>query len=669
MSVFSRFSIGTKITLASTAVLAFLFVISGVAVFALTQAQTGFASYRTLADHTNELAMIQADLQETRLHAQGFLLTGDPEAVARVRDTAAQVGALIGQARGHAADDATVAALDAMTEQLQSFQDAFAQVADLNEKRRAAVADMTEIAPKMESALTAILDSGNADRDHVALFLAGTALRHALTARIEGSRYLTDSTPERAEAVRAAVRAARNAGDTMMGKLEGAERRRSAQSFMALQRVYTTAFETLVVNTEKRNKLVRDAIGTTGAAIGDAAAQLKDNSTAAQRSLGESTAETIAGASTLTIGATVLATVLGLATAILLGRGLSRPVVAMTRSMERLAGGDHATPVPGTDRGDELGGMARAVEVFKEGMIRAEALAAERARDDTARQARAERIRALTAAFDREALQAIGRVAAAADQLHATADTMTSTADATSRQASVVAAASEQTTVNVQTVAAAAEQLSASVAEIARQVADSNHMAGNAVRTARSTDGTVRGLVESAQRIGEVVEMINEIAGQTNLLALNATIEAARAGEAGKGFAVVASEVKTLASQTAKATEEIGTQIAGIQEVSRNAASAIAEIGEAIGEIARITAAVADSIAQQHDATGEISRNVQEAARGTQEVSGTIVGVSHAVATTGDSSRQLLAAAGGLTSDAQELRRFVARFLEDVRAA
>ncbi|HVJ42065.1 MAG TPA: methyl-accepting chemotaxis protein [Dongiaceae bacterium] len=370
---------------------------------------------------------------------------------------------------------------------------------------------------------------------------------------------------------------------------------------------------------------------------------------------------------------TMIATVavialLMLSLAWVIGRGISRPVIQLADAMKRLSSGDKSVSVPVVGR-DEVAEMAGAFGVFKENMIRAEHLAAQELEAQRQRGERALLIEKLTNSFDQDVSAVLRMVASATTEMQATASSMTATAEETSRQSTVVASASEEASMNVQTVATATEELSASVSEIGRQVTQSAQIAGRAVSDAESTNAQVRRLAEAAQKIGEVVSLINEIASQTNLLALNATIEAARAGEMGKGFAVVASEVKNLANQTARATEEIGTQIAGIQQATGEAVQAIQSIGQTIGQINEITTTISAAVEEQGAATQEIARNVQQAAIGTQEVSTNIAGVSQAATTTGAAADQVLTAAGELSRQSETLRGKVETFLAAIKAA
>jgi methyl-accepting chemotaxis protein len=350
-------------------------------------------------------------------------------------------------------------------------------------------------------------------------------------------------------------------------------------------------------------------------------------------------------------------------------RGITGPIGNMTDQMKDLADGNKEIEIEGTHRGDEIGSMANAVQVFKDNMIEADRLAEEQRKEEKIKQKRAEAMEHMATDFDTSVRGILDNVGTAAHTMKGTAEAMSATAEETTSQSATVAAAAEQASTNVQTVASAAEELSSSITEISRQVAQSSTTAANAVSEAGKADAQIQGLAEAAGKIGEVVEMITGIAEQTNLLALNATIEAARAGEAGKGFAVVASEVKNLANQTAKATEQIGGQVTGIQEATSGAVEAIQHISKIINDLDEIAAAIAAAVEEQGAATQEIARNVEQAAAGTQEVTSNIAGVSQAADETGQASSQVLEAANGLTDQSEALSKRVEGFLSDIKSA
>ena len=351
------------------------------------------------------------------------------------------------------------------------------------------------------------------------------------------------------------------------------------------------------------------------------------------------------------------------------GRNILRRIRGLQHSMQLLSNGDLETEIFRSAQHDEIGAMSDTLQVFRDSMIRARALSADQDKDRAAKAERTARIEGRIAEFEATVRTALDNLQQSANSMQTTAQSMSSTADQSNALVNAVASAAEETSVNVQTVSAGTEELSSSIAEIGRQVVTSAEIARKAVEEAGSTDATMQGLADNASRISVVVDLIQVIASQTNLLALNATIEAARAGEAGRGFAVVASEVKSLASQTAKATDEIRAQIANMQSVTSSAVSAIRNIGQTIGEINDVTTAIAAAVEEQGAATREIARNIQHAAGGTTEVSGNIAGVSAASAEAGAAAAEVLNASDALRHEADGLRGEIDAFLSSIRAA
>ncbi|MBV9562969.1 MAG: HAMP domain-containing protein [Bradyrhizobium sp.] len=351
------------------------------------------------------------------------------------------------------------------------------------------------------------------------------------------------------------------------------------------------------------------------------------------------------------------------------GANILRRIANLQRMMLRLSEGDLEIEAQQSRQNDEIAAMASALEVFRESMIRARTLASDQDKDRAAKAERTARMEAQIACFEAAVRGALDNLQRSANSMQATAQSMSATAGRSSSLVSAVAAAAEQTSSNVQTVSAGTEELSSSIAEIGRQVVTSAQIARKAVDEAGTTDATMQGLADNASRISVVVDLIQVIASQTNLLALNATIEAARAGEAGRGFAVVASEVKSLASQTAKATDEIRGQIASMQDVTTSAVTAIRKIGETIGEINDVTTTIAAAVEEQGTATREIARNIQHAAGGTSEVSTNIVGVKSASAEAGTAAADVLKASAALRQEADGLQAEIDTFLNSIRAA
>ena len=370
----------------------------------------------------------------------------------------------------------------------------------------------------------------------------------------------------------------------------------------------------------------------------------------------------------LTIGAIVVLMLIG--STIFGVLSIARPVRRIGEVLLELANGNKTVDVPYAERGDEVGDNARAAKTFKEKLIQIEALEAEQkqAEQRAVAQRKADMLK-LADQFQGTVGGIVDTVSTAASELEATAGTLTSTAEVTEELSGIVASASEEASTNVQSVASATEEMTSSVTEISRQVQESSRIAGEAVAQAKKTDTRINALSQAAGRIGDVVKLITAIAEQTNLLALNATIEAARAGEAGRGFAVVASEVKALAAQTAKATEEIGSQIGAMQAATGESVAAIKEIGGTIGRISEIASTIAAAVEEQGAATSEIARNVERAAQGTAEVATKITDVNRGAGETGSASAQVLASAKSLSRDSNHLKSEVEQFLAAVRAA
>jgi methyl-accepting chemotaxis protein len=363
------------------------------------------------------------------------------------------------------------------------------------------------------------------------------------------------------------------------------------------------------------------------------------------------------------------AVIIGIGVGFYLVQDVSSGINSIIEPMQALGKGELSAEVPHRGEKTEIGAMADVLQIFKEALIAKKAADEAAAADAEAKIERGRRVDNITREFETMIGEIVQTVSSASTQLEASASTLTSTADRSQRLATTVAGASEEASTNVQSVASATEEMASSVGEISRQVQESARMAGDAVGQARTTTERVSELSKAASRIGDVVELINTIAGQTNLLALNATIEAARAGEAGRGFAVVASEVKALAEQTAKATGEIGQQISGIQAATNDSVGAIKEISSTIERLSEISSAIAAAVEEQGAATQEIARNVQQAAQGTQQVSSNITDVQRGATETGTASSQVLSAAQMLSNDSGRLKSEVSKFLTNVRAA
>jgi methyl-accepting chemotaxis protein len=442
---------------------------------------------------------------------------------------------------------------------------------------------------------------------------------------------------------------------------------KEARGFLA---GYRKALQKLVENAKTIDDLVTEMSGS-AAAIAQTSGEMKADLVSEQQRL-EAESNAIVGATErLIVMLAVGGTLLGALLALLLGRGISRPMILMCKAMRELASGNFDVVLPGLGRKDELGEMASAVEEFKmQAIAKAERDSAAQDSQNRAVGAarRAELIR-FADDFETAVGSIVSNVSASAVHLEQAAGTLTRTAETTQGLSSQVAGASDEASTNIQSVASATEQLSISVDDIGKRVGESNRIAEAAVIQAQETDARIAKLSRAAQQIGDVVKLITAIAEQTNLLALNATIEAARAGEAGRGFAVVAAEVKSLANQTAKATEEISNHISGMQDATQESVAAIKQIGATIGQISSIASSIAVAVEQQGAATQDIARNVQSVAQGTREAAQNIGEVNRGATETGSASEEVLSSAKALSSESTRLRAELDRFMANIRAA
>ncbi|MCC6718029.1 MAG: HAMP domain-containing protein [Acetobacteraceae bacterium] len=590
----------------------------------------------------------------------------------RLRTALAAAGAAAGGAAGAATADAPVPRHGAVDEIAKATEnlDALARV----------TARLMELGVAAEEARTRLYRGGQRmtrNTERLVKALGGLADGQGYADGLERSLLATQVTNWRFLATRDAAAAGqfRAAADryefalNALGAVEDDDVRRQAAEVQALLGEYRADFTAASVAMLEQAELYRDSaepqMAATQAALAAAVATL----TQAFARTEVAAHDTLATIRQLELGQAIFSLLAGTVVAVLIARSILRPVVGMTGAMTRLAERDWTVAVPGREHRDEIGAMAAAVEVFRQNGIQAEQLAAAEAAAQAAEQRRADTLAGLVRGFE-------GRVGALADSLgqaagalEGTATAMTDTAARTDGRAAQVAGAALQMADSVNVVAASAEELGASIREISQQVTQSAAITDRAASDAARTDEIVKALAAGARRIGDVVHLISEIAGKTNLLALNATIEAARAGEAGKGFAVVASEVKSLANQTARATEEIGQQVQEIQVATQAAVAAIDGIVGTIGEVSRIAAGIASAVEEQGMATQEIARSVQQAAQSSQEVSGTIGEVSQGARDTGHSATEVLAAAGQLSRQAEELSREVGGFIAGVRAA
>lgn len=664
-SLFSSVSVRARITFGFLAVLLILVVVSAIAYFSFGKTRDNVDIYVDRMTFRSSVRQLDRDLLAFRRIAREYINLGKAEDLRDSRDAADKLRQDMQVARTQARSDADRGKLQGMADIFEKYMQNFQSLVtfkDAGTKRMSEGMDVN--GGKFYATLNDLEDrAGESTARHLDM-----VLRHGLLVRLYANQAvgrrdpaLRDKAHEEFKLLKAEIEKARPAVQEVG---LGTQLDQAAQVAVAYEADLDAVFDSFAKIDGLTVVMVPQALQ-----IFSQLQELVDSTVAEASVVQTATLTNISDTSRFLLVLSLVGIVLGLAAALLLGRAISLPVRRMTEAMRALADGNKTIEIPALGRGDEIGQMASAVQVFKENAIRVERLTAEQA--EQKRRAEEERklaLRKMADAFESQVGSVVQAVTAAAVQLQASARQMAATASETSTQATTVASASEQASGNVQTVASATEELSSSINEIAGQVERSLSVAERANAEARDTTALIEKLSENVTGIGEIVALINDIASQTNLLALNATIEAARAGDAGKGFAVVAAEVKGLANQTGRATEEIVGRIAAIQNGTSDAVRAISGITQVITEMSEISASVASAVQEQTAATGEIARNVDQAAIGTQEVSRNISMVETAARETGHAAEQISESSADLSHQSDLLKNEVSRFLDQVRS-
>jgi methyl-accepting chemotaxis protein len=658
-----------KVTLGFAVVLAITAVSMGIAYFGFERVSTGVASYRSSVSEADLARNIDRELISYRALARYYVVTGKEDDATAALAAEASLKEAIAQSLKGTVNPARRDQVTRLAGEFGIFSKLFADI--LMVKRESALVTQNQLS-KSGNMFRYKLDDlpSNADDSELQQiefgakkvaeqFQAVTALANTFV--INSDQTVANSALARLKFVENSMRTIPTKDDKIAQGLKEAG---------GLLEEYRQALTRLVENSKAIDKLVAEMNESAGAIVKGASALKADLSSDQKRLETESDAA-IGDTERLIVMLAAGGFLLGAVLALLLGKGISRPMIEMCKAMRELAGGNFDVVLPGLGRSDEIGEMAAAVEEFKmQAIAKAERdAAAHDAQNKAASSARRSELIRFADEFEAAVGAIVSNVSTSAVQLEQAAGTLTRTAETTQSLSSQVAGASEEASSNMQSVATATEELSTSVDEIGRRVRDSNRIAEAAVVQAQETDGRIGKLSRAAQEIGDVVKLITAIAEQTNLLALNATIEAARAGDAGRGFAVVASEVKSLASQTARATDEISTHIAGMQGATQESVAAIKEIGGTIGQISNIASAIASAVEQQSSATQEIARNVQNVAQGTQQAAANVMQVNRGATETGSASEEVLSSAKSLSSESARLREELDRFMANIRAA
>jgi methyl-accepting chemotaxis protein len=641
----------------------------GIAYLGFERIAQAVVSYRNSVSEADLARNIDRELISYRAVVNYYVVTGKEDDAKAALSAEASLKGAIDQALKGTRKPARREGLDRLAGEFKKFAATFAEILKL--KRDSALVTQNQLMRNANMLRYKLDDiaSNAAESELPAVELGakqvGTQFQAAIaianTFVINSDQTVATSALARLKFVEHALQAISTNEETLVAGLKEAA---------GLLGEYRQALTKLVESAKAIDDLVT-AMSNSAGAIMQGSGAMKADLVSDQQRLEAETNDIIGETQKLIVWLAAGGFVLGGLFALLLGRGIAKPMTAMCQAMRELAGGNFEIVLPGLGRKDELGEMASAVEEFKvQAVARAERDAASQAAQNKAAGAarRAELIR-FADDFEAAVGAIVSNVSTSAGHLEQAAGTLTRTAEATQRLSSQAAGRSEQASDNIQSVASATEELSVSVDEIGRRVRDSNRIAEAAVSQAEQTDGRIGKLSRAAQEIGDVVKLITAIAEQTNLLALNATIEAARAGDAGRGFAVVAAEVKSLSEQTAKATDEISHHIAGMQGATQESVAAIKEIGATIGQISSIASSIASAVEQQGGATQEIARNVQSVAQGTRDATADIVEVNRGATETGAASGEVLSSAKVLSSESTRLKAELDRFMANIRAA
>ncbi|MBP2310235.1 HAMP domain-containing protein [Azospirillum melinis] len=666
--MFARIKISTRIYGGFAAALLLLLTVAAATVPALRSAHQHMLAYSAVGENAVRVALITANVSEARRNTVIVETRGDEAALQVEQRMREQLSEVLPAAVAASSDARQHANLMRMRELFDAYFAGFDKVVTLQRRKDALTSHLADTGRRAVSMLGEVTRNAVNDGDLSAAMATGEAERTLMLARLAVSRFDADPDLERAheaengtaQAVAAASALARNAQPASRAGAVG-EIQRLVTDYKA------TAVETVAATLELNQLVFRDmaALGAEFATLAADTEDIQSRILAEQRDgVFADMKSSLLAAGSITAAALLVSLILST----LLARDIVNPLRGMTAAMTRLAQGDRTVEIPARHRRDELGEMAAAVQVFRDNALRMEELAAanEVQRCET-EEARQDALRGMAARLQGQVGTVVDGLTMAAAHLQASSQQMTAAARDTIGRAGAVTEISEQASGNVQTVAAAAEELAASSNEIASQMERSRDVALRADSEAVRTSTLIGRLSETAGSIGAIVALINDIARQTNLLALNATIEAARAGDAGKGFAVVASEVKSLATQTAQATEEIAAKITAVQDGTGEAVSAIGSITAVIREMSEINGSVASAVQEQTAATAEIARNVEQAAMVTREVTLHISGVGTAASETGEVANQISDLSAGLLHDAKTLKNEVDRFLEGVR--
>ena len=665
----NRLKIGHRIVIGFIMVLLILAGLAFTAIQGLRQLDANFVHYGDLSGDAIIATQLQTQLINIQLAAREYMSSSTDKNAERFENRYSTLLGIMETAHDEIQQPDRVALLKQIDQNLGHYKQGFERLVELMTLRNKLVYDTlasigTDINQRIDQVDRIIASSGNTSLNQY----AGKIRENMLLARLSLMKFVDDNRAETIaetftylEDLSVADNKLRSSmiSNELAGELAGLSRRIAD---------YSREIETLRNTIEERNKLQVQTLDQRSSEILSAAEEIASTVASDTSDLEKEVTSDFANTNTLLLIASAVAVAIGLGCALVISRGITKPVVTLTGVMKDLANENLSVDVPGKERGDELGEMASAVEVFKQNAIRTKQLEAEQIEHQKRTELeKRDMMGKMANDFNDHIGSIIDTVSSASEELSSSAKSMADVSDQTERQVAEASAASAQTSGNVQTVATATEEMTSTIGEISVQVQQASHSAREAVSKVDATNQMMELLASNSNKIGEVVEMISQIAEQTNLLALNATIESARAGEAGKGFAVVAGEVKALAGQTAKATDEIAQQINEIQAATEKASVSMQDVSQVIQRLDEFTAAIASAMEQQNAATGEISNSIHQAAQGTEIVDNSIASVSRASQEAATASSHVMKAASELAKQSEFLKSEVQRFIEHVR--
>ena len=644
-------------------------VIAAQGVWGLRDLERSFDTYAELGDDAALVSRLRGDIVETMLTVRTWLRTEDAATKQEVYDLEKTVEDQIAEAQNEIVNPERAAKIDEIDAAMQRFHAGFDRVVELVDARNGFVRnEMNQLGPKVRKRLTAISEGAYADGDYASASEAALANQHLLLARLYANKFLVRNETSAAQRVAAEFDKLDGRLETLDAGLQNPARRAVMSEVRELLPQYREAFASAREVIVERNRVIQEAIASDGRTVEAGAEAIQASVIADEEALEADKAAATDAMQTLMLAVAVGGIALGVLAAWLIGDKISGSVRRITDAMTQLAEGHRDTEIPGRGRSDEIGEMAEALAVFKSTAQRQLEMAEQQQAEAERKAQAAERVQQATQRFRGDVDQILDTLSSSSTELEATASTLSATATETSHQTDNVAAASEQASANTQTVASSTEELATSIHEVSSQVEKTAGIAERANDQARTAMTKVSEVQTGADAVTRVIQLISDIAEQTNLLALNATIEAARAGEAGKGFAVVANEVKNLATQTARATQEVSTEIDRMRGSVHEAVPAMEQVAEIVREMNEISGIVASTATQQAAATEEITRNVQQAAQGAQEVAGNVQGLREGAQASSAGSEQVLSSAGALAQQASELRTAVNAYVREVAA-